>query len=366
MKEEKYILEYWIDLSLYNKAKLEEEISEKLDQIEVNIEIVEGNGFYILNIEGNRKNIDACHDKVEFEREASYRAKDELGDELRQNAYKTLAKVETELRKFISRAMIGVAGFTWWDQLIPDKLKKKAKVIEESSGKKDAKFHHPVEFTMFDGLIGIVTAEYAEWSEEKALTVSDLEELLDEIETIEHLKIELANKSKTISIWEDVFANYFDDIEAWNGLREKIKNRIIPIRNKVMHHRLLRLYEVKELEDFYSRLVKVLKNAKLKIARKKASKAFKNLSNILDGIRFQIDPEIMKEATRPVVSPEMLRALLQVNERNREIVQKFIESFEPPKLNLGGFALDNSGYEDDKNEDGNAEEDSDNSKDEKR
>lgn len=238
--------------------------------------------------------------------------------------------------------MIEVAGFAWWDQLIPKNLRERAIEIEKSSGKNEVKLHHPIEFTMFDGLIEIVTAEYTEWSKEKPLTVSDLEELLNKYDSIEKLKDGLANKSKTISIWEDVFSNYFDDKETWYELKEKIKDRVIPIRNKVMHHRLLRVYEVNQLEEYRTQLNRTIRGAKRKMTKEKLSKAFKKWSSIFEDKMFQIDPEILKAVSTPIIPPATIKAMQEIGVINISAIQKFLEAkefqrlyFEIPDLKTG-------------------------------
>jgi len=85
---ERYTLEYWIDLNKFSKEQLENNVKKSLDKFLVSIkfEVQEKDKYLILRIISTEKIIDSCHDKLNFEREWSFRAKDELGDSLRSKA----------------------------------------------------------------------------------------------------------------------------------------------------------------------------------------------------------------------------------------------------------------------------------------
>src|SRR5690554_1446557 len=253
-----YVLEYWIDATAYSKDEIEEIISLNLDGLEVKSTLKIKKDYFLLSLTANAKNIDACYEKLEFKREDIFRARDELGDELRERAFIILSDIETELRKFISMAMIEVAGFDWWNKLIPDKIRDKTKAIENNTGKKQAHFHHPIEFTMFDSLISIITTKHTEWPKDKSISVSDLDELFEKINSLDELKAKLKRKRKTFSLWEDVFSNYFEKQDAWSIMKSKIGTQVIPIRNKVMHHRFLRLYELRLVKECKDELLQLL------------------------------------------------------------------------------------------------------------
>ena len=78
-----FILEYWIESTQFSKEELERHIEQVLDKFlkDIDFEIEDGKDNYlILRIDSTEEKIDACHDKLEFEREWAFRAKDELGD----------------------------------------------------------------------------------------------------------------------------------------------------------------------------------------------------------------------------------------------------------------------------------------------
>ncbi|WP_103665011.1 hypothetical protein [Gracilimonas amylolytica] len=347
----KYLLEYWLDLRIHEKEELEKGVARKLQRFDVEYEIDQSNKFYVLTIKGGKNDVNACYERFNVYKEGAFRARDELGDELRKEAYNILSDIETELRNFISKAMIEVVGFNWWDRLIPDKLKERAEEIAKSSNKKEEELHHPVEFTMFSGLIEIVTGKFTQWPKNKSLTVSDLEELLLKKNSMDELRIDLAEKSKTVSIWDDVFSKYFDDQKTWIELEDELTDRVIPIRNKVMHHRLLRIYEVKELKKHRTKLLGVLGNAKPKLPARSISDAMKSISTVFENIKVQINSDLAN-ALAFQVSTEFQESMQLFRDSQSQAFKELFESTNIGNLKFGnkGITNDSDSVDDDNEE----------------
>ena len=180
--------------------------------------------------------IDNCHEKLDFERDWAFISKDELGNFLRESAYPILSDIETTLRNFINIAMIEVCGFDWWNSFIPENIRSKVFEVENKAGKPSVKHHHSIEFTFFEDLIKIVTAEFQTWPDSRVITVFDIVELYSKANSLEDVRKELENRRKIVSIWDNVFSNYFDDKESWIQLKKRIEKNVISTRNKVMHH----------------------------------------------------------------------------------------------------------------------------------
>ncbi|MDZ7716973.1 MAG: hypothetical protein U5J95_12240 [Balneolaceae bacterium] len=87
MSEAAFKLEYWIDKRNYSKEGLENKLSQDLEKLNTKITIKAKSDYYVITIQADKYNIDACHDHLNFDREEIFRAKDELGDELRSKAY---------------------------------------------------------------------------------------------------------------------------------------------------------------------------------------------------------------------------------------------------------------------------------------
>ena len=250
MDEDTYSLEYLIDSKKFSKEELENYLKGSLSKFlaSINFEIQEREvGYTLLRITSTAKFVDACYDKLDFERTWAFRAKDDLGVELRARAYPILAEIELYLRTFIGQAIIEVNGFDWWNSFVPENVRKKVEEVEKKAGDYQVKFHHPIEFTLFEDLIKIVTIQFQAWPDEKSITPADLTKLLSECSSVEDIQQKVDDRRKTVSIWDDVFSNYFDDKETWSKLKGEIQNKIIPIRNKIMHHRLVRKFELKKL-----------------------------------------------------------------------------------------------------------------------
>jgi hypothetical protein len=370
MSKEKYILEYWVDSNAFSKESLEQKISQELGDLEVQFLIDDKESYLSLSIKADAKNIDACHDRLNFDRENIFRVKDELGDQLRSKAYPILAEIETRLRKFISSTMIEVLGFSWWDTSISETIQENVNEIESRTESKEARFHHPIEFTMFDDLINIVTHSFQRWPDEKEITVSDLEELLKECDSIEKLSKELAKKRETISIWENVFSNYFDDKEAWSKLENKIEDIVIPIRNKVMHHRHMRRHELRQLKACRDDLNNILRVAKSELSSADVREAIENMMIVFKNFRVKIDPEVFKlninqewieNFQKPLIDPEVIKSLQQPI-----IDPEILKRLMIPKFNFGIQDFDTkSGSGEDSKEDQNGNDESDQDEDDK-
>jgi Asp-tRNA(Asn)/Glu-tRNA(Gln) amidotransferase C subunit len=259
----KYCLEYWINSDQFSKGDLDIHVRESLSKILSNIEfeIYEKDKYLILRITSTDNNIDSCHDKLDFDRGWSCITKDELGDALRAQAYPLLADIEMKLRNFINQSMVKVLGFDWWDSFSPEKLREKVENTEKKTKKGQVNKRHQIEFTLFDDLIEIVTTKYQKWSNEQFISVTDFCDLLLTSASLEQIQQEIRTRTKTFSFWDDVFINYFDDTDTWINLEKDIK-KAIPVRNKVMHHRLLRLHEIKSLRQCHDEVDRVLKLAK--------------------------------------------------------------------------------------------------------
>jgi hypothetical protein len=241
-----YVLEYWIDSDHSSgellKENIEAALSKYLERFDLNITTNEN--YIVVHVSSSdKKIIDSCHDKLSFNREWSFRAKDDLGEYLRKEAYSILADIELQLRYFINRAMIEVLGFEWWNFISAD-IQRKVDGIESKTKEHKVKVQHQIEFTLFDDLIKIVTLDFQDWSSDQAITVRDLRDLLSTCTSIEEIYQKIEGRSKVVSFWDNVFSGYFDDKVSWTQIKTKLEAKIIPIRNQVMHHRLFRIFEL--------------------------------------------------------------------------------------------------------------------------
>ncbi len=221
---ETFRLEYWIELAQFSKEHLKNHVNQSLGGLlaDTKFEVQEKANYLILRIVSTEKIIDGCHDKLGFNREWSFRAKDELGNLLRSKAYSVLAETELRLRNFISQAMIDVVGFDWWNSFITGKLREKVEKTE-SKARNQVKFHHSIEFTFFEDLISVVTTKFQAWTDEKNVTAVDLYELLSTCSSIEDIHQEIKSRRKIVSFWDDVFSDYFDDKNSWTQLEKTLR-----------------------------------------------------------------------------------------------------------------------------------------------
>ena len=335
----KYLLEYWISSDQFPKENLDINVRESLSKIlpDIKLEICEKDKYLVLKITSTANNIDSCHDKLDFDRDWSFITKDELGDSLREQAYPLLANVEVKLRTFINKSMVEVLGFGWWDR-IPEKFRKKVENIELRIKKDKIKKQHPIEFTFFEDLIEIVTDKVQTWSNEQFITVDDFYNLLLTSTSLEEIQQEVRRRTTTVSLWDDVFLNYFEDKDTWINLKKSIE-KSISIRNKVMHHRLLRLHEITTLGRCHDEVDRVLKLAKSELSDIEIEDVKPPLKVITDQFSHQIYSDLLNFGVADI-SDQMadLRkagAFVSINENISEIAAAISSvSINTPKINI--------------------------------
>ncbi len=321
---ERYTLEYWIDSSKNSKEQLESHVKRSLSRYlgDINLEVQEKDKYLILHIVSTEKIIDSCHDKLDFDRESSFRAKDELGDSLRSQAYPILAEIELSLRRFIQQAMINVLGFNWWNSFISENIQGKVKTIEAKAGKNQVKSHHPIEFTFFEDLLVIVTTKFQAWSSNHTVTVGDIYELLTVCDSVDKIQQEIDNRTKIVSFWDDVFSDYFDDKRDWIQLKEDIEELGISLRNKVMHHRLIRCHELQKLKCLRDKVKQVISLSKTTLSEEEIEKIKPSVKIITDKVRPQFDAELI-EKSRSILNidpAQVARVIKSTFDPNGELI----------------------------------------------
>lgn len=128
---ELYSLKLLFDNTQISKEDLEQKAKEALQKflpnIHLSVEVMYSTSLQ-LTLQGELEIIDDCHDKVNkvLIKQSQLKAKrllDEVGDEIRQQAYPILAAIEQRFRVFVSQALTEVSGFNWWDTTAPADLR---------------------------------------------------------------------------------------------------------------------------------------------------------------------------------------------------------------------------------------------------
>jgi len=291
-KATRYSLVFLFDGSQISLDDLRRKASTAIEKHLSDVDLQVGSidpGRLQLSIVGSLEDVDACHDKINrelFDRHSCVRLHDEAGYKIRQQAYPILARIEQLLREFINRAMTEVKGFDWWDSMTPPSIRTRVLEVEKKSGNLSA-IHHPLEFTDFDHLVRIITGSVQEWTEDRPLSVADLLEILSDGRSIEEVRVKLAGKIRRISLWDTVFARYFEQADRWSELEKDITGFVIPARNKVMHHRPMRLYELRELSRIEESIRVLLISAKTELSQKERIEARRISIDFIDVIRRQ-------------------------------------------------------------------------------
>ena len=333
----RYSLKLLFDNTQISKEELEQKVKDVLQEFLTNIHLsVEAmySTSLQLTLEGELEIIDACHDKVNkvLIRQSQLKTKrllDEVGDEIRQQAYPILAAIEQRFRVFVSQALTEVSGFDWWHTTAPADLRSKVQPIQEKH-QEDGTPLDPLECTQFDDLIKIITAETSEWSESKPLSVSDLLELFSDCASVAEVRNKLIDKTNKFSFW-DVFARYFQDKKEWNKIK-KIINFVINERHKVMHHRPIRLGVIKALLTKKEEIFALLDAAKPELSEKERIKAKQDIQEAWDRRTIlqeyiQDWQKLIEQATQP---PKDWQKLMEQAAQPAKDWQKLVEQAAQP------------------------------------
>ena len=249
---EVFALKILFDREQISREKLEQQAKDVCREYLTDIILEVGNtirGDLLLHITGSLEHVDACHREITSTligklKRHHFRLIDEAGDEIRKQAYVILAEIEQGLRAFVNQSIVEVLGFEWWTSLgevqipgIDTSDKRKAKLYET---------HHPLELVQFDDLVRTMRTQVVQWEVDRTLSSADLLELLTESKTTEEIRTKLERKLERFSLWDDVFAHYFEDTQEWSDFRKEL-DWIISVRHKVMHHRPVHYGELKTL-----------------------------------------------------------------------------------------------------------------------
>lgn len=254
------LLTLLVDSSKTNKDDLKQKIMIILDRHgpRIKIDIKETNfNILELSIEGSLDDIDACHFKLSRSNEL-YKAliilEDDPGKDIRSRAYPILSKIELQLRTFINRSIIEIFGFDWW-HMAPEKTKNRVMNIEE----KNNVIHDKIEFTNFDDLVTMVTHCYQEWDDYRPMSAKDIKDIISDCTSMTEFKEKIDKKLCKISLWDDVFSKYFNNnINDWKKLESYLLKYGMPIRNKVMHHRPMYIWELEKLSEIDTQIDTIL------------------------------------------------------------------------------------------------------------
>jgi len=258
--EQKYQLIIWFDqkqaglneLFRFVNAGLSEKVEKRVGY--------STEGYLTLSLEGSLDEVDKAHSQVnEFTQKTNwnlFRLIDTAGDEIRRQAYSELSKIEQELRVFINRGLIEAFTFDWWLSLGSIKIPGLENIEYQ-------KTHHRLELMTIEELIEFVTFEKSEWGDENPILVGDLITLVDRSANFGEFRTRLKQKTRKISLWDLVFLKYLgENAPQWQEIRKNDLQFIIELRNRVMHHRPVRLGELIALGDKRKKISSFIASAK--------------------------------------------------------------------------------------------------------
>ncbi len=280
-RSKRYSLMFLFDGAQITKSDLEQKIGQVLGEHQNAIDVITtelDNDRLQLSMIGKLRDIDACHNiinKEVFDRRYAIRLIDEAGDQIRESAYPIIAEIETALRTFINRSMVEIMGSNWWIQVCPKEIQGQVNDREKKLSDNEKTLIHPVELTLFEELITIVTGSLQEWKENKNLSVKDFLEIITDCQTIEQVRDKL-NEKIEFSIWNKVFVHYFEDRAQWEQFRKDIETVVIPIRNRVMHHRPVQYADIEKLRKVRKQMLALIGSAKPELSKEELYRARKD------------------------------------------------------------------------------------------
>lgn len=180
--------------------------------------------------------------------------KDEVGDQIRQEAYPLLSDIEQRVRVFISRIMNEEDGGRWWDELVKNLFNAK---LSKRGNQKKGYYEHLLEKLDFEDLLKITQHRFA-FKDKKAEQISaELTAALKEAGDLDALKKCITDILEPHSLWDDIFSLHFKDQDEFSKLAG-ILGLVIKERNKVMHHRAISCSCLKNLKQNISTVISIL------------------------------------------------------------------------------------------------------------
>lgn len=177
---------------------------------------------------------------------------------------------------------------------------------------------HPLELARFHDLMPIVTSAIQYWPTDKPLSAGDFLEILSDCSSIEELQENLAEKTHKISLWDEVFARYFEDADEWKELAKSLTDFVIPVRNRVMYHRPMYLWELRELEETGQIVDTLLASASTELSEEERAQA-RQVSEEWS----QAWAHTLEELTRPMLLP-VVNAMRPFLEQQEELSQEWL------------------------------------------
>ncbi len=240
MQDKEYILEFLVLEDGKEKSEIEEQINSCLgkNSRRVDFEIFDlGESHFKLRFKGKCLVIGRVNDEIRKSFIKLVPLKDELGDEIREQAFPILSRIEQVLRGFIGSCMLDYTGFDWEEH----------GNLELVEGQKKVPLH-PLERTHFGDLIGLLNSKYTLKKVNQPLTYGDVAALCSECQTFDEFKELVAEQTKEVHLWDEVFSNFVEDKTEWEKLGGLLK-RVINIRNAVMHHKPVKMSYLDELRE---------------------------------------------------------------------------------------------------------------------
>lgn len=287
--------------------------------------------WHRCTIRGDGSVVDSCHHRIESEVLPEFNlvvAYDDLGDELRKEAYAHLAEIEQGLRRFISRVMLDAVGEDWWEEWCPADVRDTVEEIRQDSGVVPG-----VEFTYFRHLVDLASWETKDMAD-GPVEAEVLEEVLDEAEGFDQFKCEIAKRRESRSIWKDIIPRYLceEDIDAWTGLDTKCLN---DVRNKVMHHRPTYKNDLERVVASNGTICDIIERATDTISpeekkevselNRRMGKSFQSIHSKFSGLRSDLMANLA-ESVQPVriATPPVLEAFKSIEETHAAFSAKLV------------------------------------------
>jgi hypothetical protein len=151
---------------------------------------------------------------------------------------------------------------------------------------------------------------------------------------VKELSTKLEDAGKVVRLWDDVFAEYFDDesTEEWHELLGELRDDIVKLRNRVMHHRLFRVGDYLRLREFHERFIRLLDRAETpeeEELKEKAEELKKStrLAWSLDEFGEEMDVLAgMSEAVKTHLAGSLGQELRESERRRQEQLEKMIRA----------------------------------------
>lgn len=225
---------------------------------------INGRSRVKVSFETALKDVDAIHAALKkhnwLKRYQAVKLRDEASLEISKACYPLIAEIELELRRFVDFVLLESLGWNWHEMLATNHDAVRSTTRTQKDSREGHLHEHWLDFSQLKHLLWFITGQWSAVDPNEPIATGDLIALMDQCNDYDTLRSELKDKVRIRSLWDEVFADLFEDQQQWTRLREQLNGIIVETRHKTMHQRPIRLYEYEKVLKFHEEFMPLIVN----------------------------------------------------------------------------------------------------------